>query len=48
MKAMQPMSQPAVPPAGGGAQVVAMPRAPHPPHAAVNDDALNLRKEKAS
>jgi PrtD family type I secretion system ABC transporter len=48
MKAMQQKSQPAVPPAGGGAQVVAMPRAPHAPHAAGNDDALNLRAEKAS
>lgn len=48
MKAMQQKSQPAVPPAGGGAQVVAMPRAPHTPHAAGNDDALNLRAEKAS
>jgi ABC-type protease/lipase transport system fused ATPase/permease subunit len=48
MKAMKQMSQPAVPPAGGGAQVVAMPRAPHAPHAAGNDDALNLREEKAS
>ncbi|MDP2255055.1 MAG: type I secretion system permease/ATPase [Polaromonas sp.] len=48
MKAMQQKSQPAAAPAGGGAQVVAMPRAPHAPHAAGNDDALNLREEKAS
>ena len=45
MKAMQQKGQPAAQPAGGGAQVVAMPRAAH---AAEHDALRQLREERAS
>jgi ABC-type protease/lipase transport system fused ATPase/permease subunit len=45
MKAMQHKGQPATQPAGGGAQVVAMPRAAH---VAEHDAARQLREERAS
>jgi PrtD family type I secretion system ABC transporter len=45
MRAMQQKGQPAAQPAGGGAQVVAMPRAAH---AAEHDTALREREERAS